>query len=838
MNITEIIGRLLGHENVNKIEQISFSFGAPWAQRGPAWVFFGCLALFTAAFGFYGWYQHRGRFKARASLALLRGLLLSLIFVFLADPISSVKLISNPRPLLWVLFDGTDSMAIEDELSETERAGLAKAVGLDQASPNQGSQNPGLSTSGGTGAPGSGGSGLPAEKLSRTGYVQALLKSDRENVLKRLGEKFRVRAFLFDRADGVRALELAPRGKDEVDPSHVAEQLTTSGQVTAIGKALEDLSLRHATGNLAGLLMVSDFDQNSGPAALAAAKRLGVPVYTVGVGPEAAVDLAVDLQAPLLMKKAERTTLFVTLRQTGLQGQTLPVRVTARRLGGPGASGEEVLLIGEKSATFDGPVLSVEFPYEPNETGRFVFTAEVDPLAAEVVQQNNRAEREVNIRDDFLRLMFVEYEPTWEWRFIKEVFHRDKLVGIRGFRTYLRSADPKVRETNELFLPTLTPKRSEFFANDVIFLGDMPAATLSTRFCEMTKEFVDKFGGGLVVMAGPRFGPGQLAGTPLADMLPVVVDPDARLNDSHEFRLQLTQDALREDFMQLGADSLENVKAWDNLGTLPWYQPVKHLSPYGTALAVHPTDTSDDLKSHQPLIAVRNYGKGQVVYIGFNETWRLRRKYGEQYYRQFWGQMIHRLGLSHALGSQKRFIVRTDRQQYQADDKVILTVEAYDANFEPLTDETFPQKKLNAELVRPGRTAEGGENAQTLSIAQLREGVYETRIPVFDGGEYRVRVDDPITNERSEVYFQVTSVSAERRSAVRNVSLQTQVAAATGGKTYTLENVGNFVQDFQPLTRSETSIDVRPIWSTWLSFALIVTLMLCEWLLRKLVNLP
>jgi len=51
-----------------------------------------------------------------------------------------------------------------------------------------------------------------------------------------------------------------------------------------------------------------------------------------------------------------------------------------------------------------------------------------------------------------------------------------------------------------------------------------------------------------------------------------------------------------------------------------------------------------------------------VIYLGFNETWRLRRKYGELYYRQFWGQMIHRLGLSHALGSQKDFTRFTIRR--------------------------------------------------------------------------------------------------------------------------------------------------------------------------------
>ena len=97
--------------------------------------------------------------------------------------------------------------------------------------------------------------------------------------------------------------------------------------------------------------------------------------------------------------------------------------------------------------------------------------------------------------------------------------------------------------------------------------------------------------------------------------------------------------------MQLGADEAENRKAWDNLGPLPWYQPVSRPHPLATVLAQHPTDTCVDGKTPQPLIAIRRYGRGEVIYLGFNETWRLRRKYGELYYRQFWGQMIHRLGL-------------------------------------------------------------------------------------------------------------------------------------------------------------------------------------------------
>jgi hypothetical protein len=764
---------------------------------------------------FYARYQAGRRSAPRIVLALFRAALLSLLLLILAEPILTVRVTSRLRPTLWMLFDGTDSMAVTDEIPEAERAQLARAAGLE----NEGS--PAGET----------------KRRARIDYVKALLSKEEENLLARLGKEFRLRAFLFDRPDGARAAELSASGDDRLDPAHLAGQLTTDGEVTALGAALGDLARRHATANLAGLVVLSDFNHNAGPAPLEAARRLGVKVYTVGVGPVAAVDLAVDLQVPPVMKKDERSLLSATVRQEGLEGHSVEVRFKMRPLGGS-ATEASATLVGQRSVTLAHTAQSVELPFVPEATGRFVFTAEVEPLGEEAVVENNQARRETTVRDDFIRLLFVEYEPTWEWRFVKEVFHRDKLVGMRGFRTFLRSADPEVRKTNELFLTTLSPPRREFFAHDVIVLGDMPSSALSPRFCQMAEEFVGDFGGGLVVVAGPRFGPGQLAHTLLADLVPVKVDANARIRGDQPFRLQRTADAAQYDFMQLGESGRENEKAWGNLGPIAWYQPVERLRPLATALAEHPTHTCVDGKTRQPLLAVQNYGRGEVVYLGFNETWRLRRRYGERYYRQFWGQLIHRLALRHALGTQKRFVVRTDRRQYQADDQVLVTVEAYDADFEPLSEEEVPGRKLAAELILPERGLSGGSNVRPLSIPQLRDGVFEARIPVFAAGEHRVRVTDPVADEDVEIAFRVAQVSVERQRAVRNVALQQAIADATGGKSYDLISVERLPDEIELVARTETAVHVIPLWNTWLAFACVVLLMLGEWLGRKWVNLP
>ena len=813
------LGNLLRVDGLQAIDGWRLSFAAPWAVRFPLLVAILCATAALAAAWFYRRYQPEMRPATKASLAALRGALAALLILLLADPVLQLTVRNSPRPLLWLLFDGTESMAIQDDLPEVERAALAEATGI-SATPAE-----------------------PSTSHSRADYVAAWVRRSKNNVLEGLAEKFRLRAYVVDSADAVRPIEIvagAGAGGDGIDTDMVASQLSAKGQVTALGRAFDDLALRHSTSSLQGVVMISDFDQNAGPPAAESARRLGVPVYTVGVGPGAAVDVAVDIQAPPMMKKSERSAVVVTLRQSGLDGASAEVVVTARPLDGPAATAggrPRDIPVGKKTVALSSATLPVEFSFTPEEIGRHEFVVEVAPLDGEVVEDNNRAAREVSIRDDFLRLLYVEYEPTWEWRFIKEVFHRDPLVGMRGFRTFLRSADPQVRATNDLFLPTPASKRAEFFANDVIFLGDMPAAAISSRCCEMTREFVETFGGGLVVIAGNRFGPGQLADTPLADMLPVVFERGERPREQKEFSLQLAAESGLVDFMQLGAEEAENRKAWANLGPLPWYQPVARPHPQATVLAVHPTDKTADGRTPQPIIAIRRYGRGEVVYVGFNETWRLRRRYGERYYRQLWGQMIHRLGLSHALGSRKRFIVRTDAPSYRVDDTVIATVEAYDANFEPLVQDALPEKKLVGRLLRPGQAVQAAEG-DPLGLSQLRRGVFEARFPALEPGEHRLSVQDPVTREETQVTFTVTAVSAERRSAVRNESLQKAIAAETSGRSYDLASAGRLVEEINPQARPELSVKVLPLGMTWLCFGLGVLLMIAEWILRKRASLP
>jgi hypothetical protein len=819
----DVLGKLLGIERLESIDSVGLTLAARWAEEHAFWVFLLALALVAGAVSFYWQFQRQASARRRIALGVVRGIVLLLLLLALADPVLQLKLVHEQRPLVYVIFDGTDSMAIADEPTSSEQAAIDKAVG---------------------GAP----SAASSAKSSRVEYVQKLIRKPQDNLLTRMARDLRadIETFTFEgnTTSQLRKLSPAAGGKRRLDPAYVADQLKATGQVTALGSMLEEIQQEFGSRRLAAVILFSDFDQNSGPSPVAGsqspAARLRVPIYTVGIGATEAIDLAVELQTDAKMKKAERSTIQVQIRQNGFDGQSATVRLTAKKLSGEEEMSVAETLVGQRLIALNSPAQTIDFPFTPEDSGRYEFIATADKLEGDAVAQNNRAMRQVNIIDDYLRLMYVAYEPTWEWRFVKEVFHRDKLIGMSGFRTFLSSSDPRVRESNTLFLSTLTPKRSDFFANDVLFLDDMPRSAISDRFCDLTKQFVSQLGGGFVVIAGPRFGPRELYQTPLADMLPVIIDPNAELRtapEHPEFRPRLTPHAGRYSFMQLGADAAESGHAWDNLGKLPWYQPVAMPHPQAEVLLEHPTDKCADGKTPQPLIAIRPYGKGgagEVVWIGFNEMWRLRRLYGEQYYRQFWSQLIYRLGMSHVLGAEKRFVVSLDQLQYRVEDKVNVSVEAYDEHYEPLSDEKLPERGLSAELVVPTPT---GTRIQPLLVPMLRNGVFELQFPVAATGNYGLRVKDPVTNKITEQRFEVTAPSAERRRSVRDRKLQQELAQATGGKSYDLTTVDRLPQDLnlQPITERVTQN--RPLWATPLWFGAVVMLMLGEWIIRKIIRL-
>jgi hypothetical protein len=163
-------------------------------------------------------------------------------------------------------------------------------------------------------------------------------------------------------------------------------------------------------------------------------------------------------------------------------------------------------------------------------------------------------------------------------------------------------------------------------------------------------------------------------------------------------------------------------------------------------------------------------------------------------------------------------------------------VEAYNENYEPLSDDNLAGRTLQAEITVPGMGASVSQT-RNITVPLLRPGMFEARIPVIAAGEYGLRVKDPITNKFEELRFEVTSVSAERRRGVRDEQLQQELAQATRGKSYDLTTVSNLLSDLEVTPRTEVQTRNFPLWGTPWWFGVVLALMLGEWLVRKMIKL-
>ncbi|MBI2478087.1 MAG: hypothetical protein HYV60_05405, partial [Planctomycetia bacterium] len=610
-------------------------------------------------------------------------------------------------------------------------------------------------------------------------------------LVRRLEEeaKYRVETF---RLSSDAATSLA-----KLDRLAIDNALAADGRATPLLAALAALPKQARSERIAAAIVFSDFNDTSSDGTRDALNvtipSSGIPIHTVGLGATSLIDVSVELRTETKVKRGEPTTITIELQQSGLDQELATVSIEARALEADFADTRRaVQQIAERTVTLDTASTTFDVSFTPEAAGFTELVASVVPFHGETLIENNVATRQVGVIEDYLRVNYVDCEPNWEWRFIKEVFGRDKLVGREGFRTYLASSAAGVRLRNELFNKELVLPRSEFHANDVLFIGDGPRDMFTPEFCELTEEFVSRFGGGLVVVAGPRFGPHELAETPLAKMLPVLLGDEDRLRDQAEFSLQRTKEAALYPFMQLADSAAEDAAAWNNLGKLPWYQPVAGVHELAQVLAEHPTDLCEDGKTRQPLIAIRAYGRGQVVYIGFNEMWRMRKRYGDRYYQRFWSQLIYRLGMSHAVGTEKQFVVGFDRPAY----------------------------------------AVGAE-----AIPTTRPGHFEAMVPVPAAGRYSMRITDPITGWVYERSCVVSDTSVERQRVVRDSELQARIAAMTGGKAYDVSQVDQMIRELDLEPTFEQEHRQIALWNTPAWFLLVVGLMLSEWTIRKLTFL-
>lgn len=798
-----------------------------WRGVLPVWL--AAILLLAAGVGVVFLYRRENArlgILRRSILAGLRIALIALVFVLLSRPVLIAEFHGErPRGIV-LLIDDTKSMKQRDRrVSDADRMRVALARGLvplDVALTDVNRL-----------------SAIPSEQLSnptREELVQMVLSSQDLHLRDALAEKGPLQEFLFDR-------RLHGAGDAAQEPMH-----------TALADSLREVLVRSGGELPAAIVVLTDGRDNASKLTLQeaaeACRDKGVPLYIYGVGSSHGGVLQIkDVSLP--------NTIFVD-DKPDTKDDPIQVGVRWRCRGFKQGTVLLTMKLGNQVIRREIPVKEgeelreiVTFVPAKGKEDKREFTATLELKGDESTR--DQWQRTVQVKNSRVKVLYVENLPRREYKFLQPLLDRDRRVLARFF---LVEGDPRLAEgkpadpASSLFLdkfpnhfPDPSSRDPDAKPYDLLILGDVPSSALGKQGVRAIQKFV-KEGGGLVVISGRQHMPADYVDSSLAEVMPVEfthqafpIQAEVR---TQPFKPLLTYDGEQSGMLALADSQEDNLQLWkedlwkDGRGFY-WFYPVNGLRPAATSLLTHPELRTGKKPNDTPmsLIASQYYGKGEVLFLGIDETWRWRDSTGDRLTSRFWGQIVTQLGLPHLLGHSRRVQLELERGEAMLGRPGTVKARLLDKDYEPLTRPTVRAVLVN--MTAP----EGQKREQPIELKRIKSmpGEYRAALPNDTPGRFELRVDESEGLEPSSLSYRVEQPPGhETEIAGMAEEALSSAAQTSGGRFYREEDLPHLAADIQPRTLPFVQRQEILLWSP-LTMLLFIALITAEWILRKFSNL-
>ena len=640
------------------------------------------------------------------------------------------------------------------------------------------------------------------------------------------------------------ATNAAQRLEEALGEKYDVESYTFGDEVTDFAAALEAVRARIPAEELAGAVFVTDGRPTAGADVESVSRvyaRQGSKISSVIVGSITnRPDLAIaDLWSPEALFLGDKVNALVQLRADRLKGE----KAVARFL----RDGRE-LERQEFDVDSDDWTKELRFTDEPKEKGVYRYSVVLETPEGDLERANDAWPFDVSVSDDRTNVLLADRRPRWEFRYLRNLFYgRDKSVHLQYLLTEpdrlagaakaeLAPADA-TREFGDAEAGCLPSGPDAWRKFDVIVLGDLDPDTLMDDEIAEIRSCVEERGAMLVVIAGGKYMPLAYAKSPFADLLPVTLtNAEGRVTAVQRpgpFAFAVTGAGYAHEIMELSSSDAENVRIWES--GCEWTRRLEGLSVRPGAETLAFAGDSSALKS--PLLVVQHRGRGRVVFLASDETWRFRYRIGDTYHHRFWGNMLE-WGAGAKLRDGNAFArVGTDRLHYAPGERVKVRVRLADEEGLPLDGES---------VTGTVRLPSGQTREIEFRGRELANGSYEADFDETSArGDYAVEVQcAPVESRLGEKWPKGLSTSfAVNRSFApveyahlsSDRTLADQMAKLTGGEVVLLSaaSAPKLPAEFGS-GRSEVVEHIEnPVWDHPLAFVLLAAALIAVWVLRK-----
>jgi len=597
----------------------------------------------------------------------------------------------------------------------------------------------------------------------------------------------------------------------EVTELNAFAELPNPGDASNIGSSIVQTLREASNTSLGALILVSDGADNSGnidAATLSEIVSYAVPIHTVGIGREA------------IPEDLELTS--IQLPQSALPGTTLSAGVSIiHDQGGMTRikvyNGDELISTEEIELNANQNMTTAFIDVEVSEPGELDLRFTLDPVNGERNLANNSRAQVVDVPDGNYRILYIEGEPRWEYKFMQRALDEDPSVQLS---TLLRVTPNKfyrqgIDDPDQL-AEGFPLERSELFAYDALIIGSVELAEFNEEQQQMIHDFVSERGGSLMMLAGLNgLGLGGWSESVVSEVLPVRLAADDAAFVRQQAKVIPTPSGLASPILLLSDNPAENLERWNELPNIADYQNLGSLRPAATTLLE--IDVNGEL---QPLLVTQPYGKGQSYIMATGGTWRwqMSMPLEDMSHETFWRQLARGL----VVNSPLPFELSTNIEN----EEIRVRAQVRD-----------PDAEENQGLAVSAVVSSEYGPAMTLELlpSSNQPGVYEASFNPADTGLFSIEAisrvgNTPVSSVRSAIRYEQNQEAFAIR---QNRDLLENLAAVTGGQYWQAQNWDELPEAISYSTAGITEQDIRYLWDAPIIFILLILLKAAEWLLRR-----
>lgn len=771
-------------------------------------------------------------------LVLLRWTTLLLLMAILARPsVSTVETEVFPGAV-FILVDSSESMAVKDEILPGKPADV---------SPDESANS--------------------EKRISRYSAMEQTLNASSKE-LAAMARTIQTEVFSFDNA--LQSLPVTASGKISFPPKPLGER-------TALGNALLEVLQNSSGRKVLGVVLLSDGAQRSLPPQdvlpQTAARRfnqLGIPLYSVCFGSDQQKNQAIDAAVEDFIVEQRvfvDTEVAVTgrIRLNGFAGREIPVELLTENASGKMEIAAQTIIRAENHSE----TLPILLSWIPKELGEMKLSLRVPTQENEASTTNNQLDAFVTIVKSNLRVLYLEGAYRPETAFLRRALDSAEEIQLDLIR--LDHSEKEFLNSSSSQRPDLHKILQEEYA--AIILGDVSFTDFkNNELSILAKKISD--GTGLLTLGGlQNYGPGGFANSPLAPMLPVLLAPnspgpksenadlpnvasvvpnapgaksqivDSEIADSENaesdafqkahwnqpVQMKLTPAGKRHQALALDSDETRSAQLW---GKLPALDGANRFSGWKSGAVVLLSDFTQN-NQEIPLLLEQNHGKGRVMSLAVDSTWRWQMAGFDEQHKRFWRQLIFWIANRETTLDGAVSLILPQRR-FPQEQTIEFQVSARLSN-----GETIPPPSQNDEMESWQAVLKDPDGKimelPLVPSQDLMTGKIPSNLPV---GDYTLSATVAHQNQKigeNQCRFQIFHHDLEMDRAQAEPQLMASLARSTGGETIVPDDLGKL---WKKLTESRDELKIEkiieiPVWDRWPCFIVLFSCLVVEWIVRK-----